>query len=203
MGNSMSNVGAQGPDSGALSGESGREALGGGADIEFSTDTTGTPGGSGASGAFGDMLGFIEDVIGTGYGDSLAEAGAVEPAAAFGTRMFMGGGSSTTLGGEEGDTGYFVVNEVMDINASDDQLKLSDLLHDEDSEGGSLSSFLRFTFDAETNSTIVSVSAAGHVSTEVDQQIVLAGVGDLTAHGSNSDLSIIASLLSGQLNTDV
>lgn len=200
----MTHVGAGGPANDVQSGESGSETFGGGADSESSTEASaGTPVELGARGAFGDMLGSIEDVIGAGHDDSLAGAESKDRFAVFEASMFVDGDPSTTLwGSEQGGAGYFVVNKVMNINASDDKLNLSDVLHDEDSEGGSLSSFLRFTFDAETNSTIVNVSATGNVSTAVDQQIVLAGVGDLTGHGGNSDLSIIANLLSGQLNTD-
>lgn len=168
----MNNVSAEGSANDATGVGSGNDAR----DVDAASSFDATVGmTTDAEGAVNDALGFVEDVIDAGYGGILE--------------------------GESGGFGFMVAGEG-NMPAAE-SLNFADLVQDEHGdEGGSLASFLRFSFDPESNSTIVNVSSTGNVSTEVDQQIVLSGVGDLTA-GGNSDLSIIASLLSGQLPTDV
>lgn len=152
-------------------------------------DTSGGGSGNDALGGSADTSFSAEAMAGMAVDASSEAIGFVEDV--------IGGGVEGTVGG----SGLMVVDDFA-IPATD-SLNLADLVQDEYAEeGGSLASFLRFSFDPESNSTIINVSSTGNVSTDVDQQIVLSGVGDLTV-GGNSDLSIIASLLSGQLLTDV
>lgn len=168
----MNNVSAEGSANDAAGADSGDGALNVDA-ASFADVSIGI--GADAGSAVGGELGLVEDVIDAGFVRDLEET--------------VGGGG---VGGIDDSA----------VSAAD-SLNLADLVEDEYAdEGGSLASFLRFSFDPESNSTIVDVSSTGNVSTEVDQQIVLSGVGDLTA-GGHSELSIIASLLSGQLPTDV
>jgi hypothetical protein len=76
-----------------------------------------------------------------------------------------------------------------------DMLRLADLLQSE--HDGNLDALLTFTSDG-TNTTL-------HVgSSQVGQDIVLQGVGDLTAGGARSASAIIADLLThGSLSPDV
>jgi hypothetical protein len=76
-----------------------------------------------------------------------------------------------------------------------DMLRLADLLQSE--HDGNLDALLTFTSDG-TNTTL-------HVgSSQIGQDIVLQGVGDLTAGGARSASSIIADLLThGSLSPDV
>jgi hypothetical protein len=79
--------------------------------------------------------------------------------------------------------------------SDNDMLRLADLLQSE--HDGNLDTLLTFTSDG-TNTTL-------HVgSSQIGQDIVLQGVGDLTAGGARSASSIIADLLThGSLSPDV
>ena len=80
-----------------------------------------------------------------------------------------------------------------------DMLHLADLLQGE--HDGNLDAYLKFTSDG-TNTT-VHVSTSGEVKWH-ETEIVLQGVGDLTAGGARSASTIIADLLAhGTLITDV
>lgn len=80
-----------------------------------------------------------------------------------------------------------------------DMLHLADLLQGE--HDGNLDAYLKFTSDG-TNTTI-HVSTSGEVNWH-ETEIVLQGVGDLTAGGARSASTIIADLLAhGTLITDV
>ena len=80
-----------------------------------------------------------------------------------------------------------------------DMLHLADLLQGE--HDGNLDAYLKFTSDG-TNTT-VHVSTSGEVKWH-ETEIVLQGVGDLTAGGMRSASTIIADLLAhGTLITDV
>ncbi|HTL30505.1 MAG TPA: type I secretion C-terminal target domain-containing protein [Tepidisphaeraceae bacterium] len=80
-----------------------------------------------------------------------------------------------------------------------DMLHLADLLQGE--HDGNLDAYLKFTSDG-TNTT-VHVSTSGEVNWH-ETEIILQGVGDLTAGGMRSASTIIADLLAhGTLITDV
>ena len=80
---------------------------------------------------------------------------------------------------------------------SADVLQLADLLQGE--HDGNLDTLLTFTSDGTDTTLHVSTGAAANET----QDIVLQGVGDLTAGGSRSSSSIIADLLmQGALGTD-
>ena len=90
-------------------------------------------------------------------------------------------------------------NVAADRSGGDDTLRLADLLQGE--HDGNLDALLTFTSDG-TNTT-VHVSAGGEMPAHHEQDIVLRGVGDLTAGGARSSSAIIADLLmQGALGTD-
>jgi hypothetical protein len=82
-------------------------------------------------------------------------------------------------------------------------LNLADLLQDEHSNSGSLSSFLSFSYDTTNKETTITIDAdkVGQGSTQT-QTIVMQNV-DLTLSGTLSNVEIINNLLAnGNIQTD-
>ena len=133
-----------------------------------------------AEGAAPAAEGSVKDLIVEGVLDGTPQAGSDQDA---------GGGATQQVAAVR--SGFSAVSDA-------DMLHLADLLQGE--HDGNLDAYLKFTSDG-TNTT-VHVSTSGEVKWH-ETEIVLQGVGDLTAGGARSASNIIADLLAhGTLITD-
>ena len=126
-----------------------------------------------------------------------------------GDDLFLGGfGNDTLTGGAGSDVFKFTASDVggvdkitdFDVAANSDSLDLRDLLVGESADAVSLDSYLNFSYDAASNTTVVDVMS--HGTGAVDHQIQLQGF-NATLLGS-SDQAIIAEMLAqGKLTVNM
>ena len=136
--------------------------------------------------------GLANDILVGGAGDDLFLGG-------LGNDTLTGGAGSDTFKFGGGDVGAVDTITDFDAAANSDVLNLRDLLVGEHSDAESLDSYLHFTYDAGTNTTVIDVMSQG--SGVVDHQIQLEAF-NATLFGS-TDSAIITDLLAkGKLTVD-
>ncbi len=146
----------------------------------------------------GDML-----LGGTDIGNIPESIGSEVLTAGLDDRILTGGTGADNFVWNAGDTGVDIITD-FNVGSGADVLDFSDLLEGEHSDSGSLSSFLTFSYDSNSQATTITIDAdqTGQGNAQA-QSIVLQNV-DLTASGTLSSTDIINSLLAnGNLQTDV
>jgi len=139
--------------------------------------------------------GIGNDILVGGNGDDILIGGA-------GNDTLTGGAGSDSFVWNHGETGKDIISDFT-AGKGGDVLNLADLLQDEHSNSGSLSSFLSFSYDTTNKETTITIDAdkVGQGSAQT-QTIVMQNV-DLTASGTLSNVQIINSLLeNGNIQTD-
>ena len=137
--------------------------------------------------------GLANDILVGGAGDDIFLGG-------FGNDTFTGGAGSDTFRFVTGDAGGVDKITDFDVVANSDSLDLRDLLVGETADAASLDSYLNFSYDEASNTTVVDVMSQG--TGAADHEIQLQGF-NATLLGS-SDQAIISDMLAkGKLTVDV
>ena len=146
-------------------------------------------GGAGADQLYGAVG---DDILDGGSGDDTLLGG-------LGNDTLTGGAGSDTFKFGGGDVGAVDTITDFDAAANSDVLDLRDLLVGEHSDAESLGSYLHFTYDAGTNTTVIDVMSQG--SGVVDHQIQLEAF-NATLFGATDSAIITDMLAKGKLTVD-